>query len=44
MNFAKIVEDNEYKKTLFTSLKEKCELNHIQYYSPYFNTISNHKE
>lgn len=41
MNFAKIIEDNKYKKTLFTSLKEKCGLNHIQYYSPYFNTISN---
>lgn len=41
MDFAKITTtNNEYKKSLFTSLKEKCGLNHIQYYSPYFSMLS----
>jgi hypothetical protein len=41
MNFAKITKDNIYNKSLFTSLKENCGLNHIQYYSPYFSMLSN---
>jgi hypothetical protein len=40
MEFAKITTDKDYKKSLFSSLKEKCCLNHIQYYSPYFKFIS----
>jgi hypothetical protein len=40
MNFAKITTDNTYNKSLFTSLKENCSLNHIQYYSPYFSMLT----
>jgi hypothetical protein len=40
MNFAEIVENVEIKSSLFSSLREKCGLNHIQYYSPYFRSIT----